>query len=185
MQRVGQNSACHVLPAAIVPLQSPCYEPRGIRGSLSGAQNGSKQSLPCFACCPVMNPEASEAHSLVPRVGQNRAFHALPAAVRGSLCCAQSGSEQSLPCSSCCSQGLSVLSLEWVRTKPSMLCLLLSEVFSLVPKVDQNRAFHALPAAIGSFIPCVQVGSEQSIPCFSCKQECCLFNTCIPSFFSS
>ena len=153
-----------------------------------------------------MNPEASEAFSFVPRVGQNRAFHALPAAVRGSLSCPEwvrtepsvlflllsealslvpRVGQNSLPCSSCCCQGLSLLSLEWVRTKPSMLCLLLSEVFSLVPKVGQNRAFHALPAAIGIFIPCVHVGSEQSVPCFSCRQECCLFNTCIPSFFSS
>ena len=151
MQRVGQNRACHALPAAIVPLQSPCYEPRGIGGFLFCAQSGSEQSLPCSSCC-------CQRLSLVPRVGQNRALCAVPAAVRGSLSCAQSGSEQSLPCSSCCCQGLSLLSLEWVRTKPSMLCpklvktepstvcLLLSEVLSLVSRLHQNRAFHAFPA---------------------------------------
>ena len=138
MQRVGQNRACHALPAAIVPLQSPCYEPRGIRGFLFCAQSGSEQSLPCSSCC-------CQRLSLVPRVGQNRALCAVPAAVRGSLSRAQSGSEQ-----------------------PSMLFLLLSGALSLVPRVGQNKAFHALPAAIRGFLSCAQSGSKQSLPCSAC-----------------
>ena len=91
-----------------------------------------------------------------------------PRGIRGSLSCAQSGSEQSLPCSSCCCQRLSLLCPEWVRTEPSMIFLLLSGALCLVPRVGQNKAFHALPAAIRGFLSCAQSGSKQSLPCSAC-----------------